>query len=125
MTTLSRFFSGDELLISADTFSATSSRHQSAIKRAADDRGYVLVPGLGDLVNIETVEDARRYCLARKMAASEYERKIERSRSPNMRVYLEKRIEMECDACRRAIRKLPLHEAASVSAGFFRAPAVA
>lgn len=108
-------FVGDELLISADTFSATSSRHQSAIKRAAQDYGYTLVPDLTALVEIMERRDRdeiRKFILRRKLAISEYEMKMEASRSDNMRVYYQERIRMEIDAAKRAARYLPLHEAA-------------
>lgn len=117
-------FSGDELLVNADTFSATSSRHQSAIKRAADS--YTLVPDLTSLVEImerRDEDEVAKFILRRKLAVSEYERKIEASRSENMRVYLNERIRMERDAARRAIKCLPMDKAMSVFSGhlgFFR-----
>jgi hypothetical protein len=103
---------GDVLYVSADTFTATSSRHQSAVKRIADT--YFLVPGLTDLVTIRTAKDANDYILLRKLAISELERRIETSRSRDMIEYLNGRIAIERNAILLALKRLPLHEAATV-----------
>jgi hypothetical protein len=106
---------GDTLYVSADTFSATSSRHQSAVKRVADT--YILVPGLTDLVAITTRADADRYVMQRRLSISEYLRRIEASRSDDMIEYLEGRIAIEKNAILLAIKRLPLHEAVAVFSG--------
>lgn len=113
-------FVGAELLVSADTFSATSSRHQSAVKRVADK--YTLVPDLTALVTImrdRKVGDINRYVAHRKMVISEYERKIDVSRSDKMVESHMRRIAIERDAIRRALRYLPFELAVSEGARIF------
>jgi hypothetical protein len=110
----------DTLYVSADTFTATSSRHQSAVKRVADN--YVLVPGLTDLVGIKNLKDMEAYSLQRRLAISEYERRKETSKSPKMIEYLDDRIDIERNAIKLALKRLPFHDAMVVFSdqGFFR-----
>lgn len=108
-----------QLLSSSDVFSATSSRHQSAIKKAAGD-DYTLCPDLTALVQIaerKDEDDVKKYVFRRKAAISEYERKIETSRSENMREYLRERIKIERNAISRALRYLPFDKAIGIFSG--------
>jgi hypothetical protein len=110
--------SDGKLMVNSDTFTATSSRHQSAIKRAAPD--HIPVPDLTSLLEIMRKRDAKdcsRYILRRRMAISEIERRIEASKSHDMIEVLKRRIDQERNAIKLAARYLPFDQAMRVFSG--------
>lgn len=116
-------FHGDQLLVSGDTFSATSSRHQSAVKRAAGCGRFQIVPDLSSLARIFSGRDPEEigaFLLRRKMAISELKRRIEVSRSDRMVTHLQERILQERAAAGLAIRYLPFDKALAAHRDFFR-----
>lgn len=111
---------GDILLISSEVFSATTSRHQSKLKREAPK--YRLVPDLGALAEImrdRDVKEIERYVLRRKMAISELQRKLRDTHSHNMRGFFLRAIEMEKEAARIAMAHAEFSDCIRIFSGFF------
>lgn len=106
------------LLVNSDTFTATSSRHQSAIKKHAPE--HTLVPDLTavlDIMKRRDEKDITGYILRRKMAISEIERRIESSKSEEMIKFLQNKIEQEKNAMRLVARYLPFDRMLAVFSG--------
>lgn len=107
-----------KLLVNSDSFTATSSRHQSAIKRAEPD--HILVPDLTAMLEIMRKRDAKdigRYILRRRLSISDIERRIEASKSDDMIAVLNRRIEQERNAIKMAARYLPFDQMLRVFSG--------
>ncbi len=103
------------LLVNSDTFTATSSRHQSAMKKLVPD--HIPVPDLTALLHIMLKKDhteCKSYIMRRRLAVSDIERRIEASKSPDMIEVLKRRIEIEQDAIKIAVTYLPFDQAIRV-----------